>query len=72
MDENWCVFCLAILKNLPVEKAFYVWEEKDPRYWITPEDVEDMRKMKSYMTNREIGQIYDIGEAATCRRIKGY
>lgn len=69
MSENWCVFCIAIFKNLSVEQAFNLWEEHPNRKWITKDDVLDMSKLKSEMTYKAIGEIYGLTESAAYRRI---
>ena len=73
MNENWCVFCIAILKGMTVEQAFGLWEDnKDNRDTYTAEDVKDMAEMRKTMTYKAIGEMYGISDTAVFRRLKGY
>lgn len=72
MNENWCVFCIAVLKNLSPEQAFRCYEDnKDNRGTYTAADVEDMKKLKQEgMTYKAIGEIYGISRHAIYNRLK--
>lgn len=71
--ENICAFWVAVEKGCTVETAFdYVENDrKRPYTIITPEDIEDMKKMKEQgLTQRAIGEIYGLHETSISSYIK--
>jgi len=73
MNENWCIFCLAIIKGLTVEQAWNAWEGIKTNWTYTEEDNEDMKKMRATkMSYKEIGEIYGISDGAVHKRVNGY
>lgn len=73
MNENWCAFCISILKNITPEQSFLLFDNgklsRNNRS-ISKDEVSRMKQLKKKMTYAEIGLIYGISANAVFRRIQ--
>lgn len=75
MNENWCAFCISIIKNLTPEQSFERFKNANRttnNSCITKEDIEDMIKLRETLTYSEIAKIYCIDKSAAFKRIKRF
>lgn len=76
MNENWCTLAIAVLYERPctIEQAFELYNKgkfaKNRKK--SKEDLEDMVKLKNFLSLQEIAEIYGSSESSICQIINKF
>lgn len=77
LKVNYYALCIAVLTPATPELAFRLMQsDEDPKIiWavrkdITPQDVEDMKKLKKEMTYPQLAEVYAMSPHQIYERIK--
>ncbi|ABS35858.1 hypothetical protein [Clostridium botulinum] len=76
MNENWCTLAIAVLYERPctIEQAFELLDKgkfaKNRKK--SKEDLEDMVKLKEFLSLQEIAEIYGSSESSICQIINKF
>lgn len=76
MDKNWCVLLIAILREKPCtrEQAVELYDKgkfaKNRKK--SKEDLEDMVKLREFLSLKEIAEIYGSSESTVCQLINKF
>ncbi|HBJ2612328.1 TPA: hypothetical protein LA742_000745 [Clostridium botulinum] len=76
MDKNWCVLLIAILREKPCtrEQAVELYDKgkfaKNRKK--SKEDLEDMVKLRGFLSLQEIAEIYCSTESSVCQIINKF
>ncbi|NEZ94429.1 hypothetical protein EXM58_00450 [Clostridium botulinum] len=76
MNENWCTLAIAVLYERPctIEQAFELYNKgkfaKNRKK--SKEDLEDMVKLKKFLSLQEIAEIYGSSESSICQIINKF
>ncbi|HDI3055733.1 TPA: hypothetical protein PL548_001408 [Clostridium botulinum] len=75
MNENWCTLAIAIFYKRPctMEQAIELYNNgKLARNKRPKEDIEDMVKLREFLSLEEIAEIYGSSESSICQIINKF